>query len=185
MKYLKTYKLYELKSDTYLSAADKLEDLHPSRAKKLRKYVDDQQKVDIDYLDPRPFHINNDIYYITKIDKEEYEAGSGVLPEGELICRIDITLKSSTTSDEWIGVRLFNNEKFIKDDIDLDGSPINRIVLKYKEFVGTEWEEERQRTLSRSFFFENRKEARAFLSIIESELGIKMIIKTNQIYKSV
>jgi hypothetical protein len=184
MKYLKTYKLYELKSDTYLSAADKLEDLHPARAKNLRQYVDDQQKVDIDYIDPRPFHINNDIYYITNITKQEYEAGGG-LEEGELAMRIDITLKSTTTSDEWVEIVIFNNENFIKDDIKLDGSPINRVKIKYKEYVGTEWEEERERTLSRRFFFETRKEARAFLSIIENELGIKMLIKANQIYKSV
>lgn len=178
MKYLKT--IQELKSDTYLSAADKLEDLHPVRAKKLRQYVDDQQKVDINYLDPRPFHINNDIYYITNITNKEYEAGEGVLPEGELIKRIDIEFKSTTTRDEKVSIILYNNEEFIKDDIDLDGSPINRIRLLYNN----EWGEEVERILSRSFFFDNRKEARAFITIIENELDIKLLIKPNQIYKS-
>jgi hypothetical protein len=183
MKFLKKYKFFELKTSTYLSAADKLEGLHPTRAKNIRKYVDDQQRVDVDYLDPRPFHINNDIYYITGITKDEYRQksvyGVGSLPEGELVFRIDVEFKSSTTSDERIEMIIFNNEKFIKDDIELDGSPINRVNLKFKRH-----EQEQERTLSRRFFFETRKEARAFLSIIESELGIKMLIKINQIYKT-
>ena len=182
MKFLKKYKFFELKTSTYLSAADKLEGLHPTRAKNIRKYVDDQQRVDVDYLDPRPFHINNDIYYITGITKDEYGVGS--LPEGEFVFRIDVEFKSSTTSDERLEMIIFNNEKFIKDDIELDGSPINRVNLKFKRLIGTEHEQEQERTLSRRFFFETRKEARAFLSIIESELGIKMLIKINQIYKT-
>jgi hypothetical protein len=46
MKHIKTYKIFELRDNTYLSAADRLEQNHPERAKSLRKWIDDEYTVE-------------------------------------------------------------------------------------------------------------------------------------------
>lgn len=187
MKHLKSYKLFELKTSTYLSAADKLDNFHPSRAEKLRKWADEKSQEiedDVYYLDPRSFYINDDVYYITNISDEKYK-GYGNLSD-TLLHRINITLSSSTTDDK-IEVVLFNNREVIDVDIKDDGTVFNNVKIVIKD----EWEptgEYRRRfdsVTKKEFWLNDRKEARAFIQIIENELGIKLELKANEIYKTI
>ena len=73
MKHLSKYKTFErLNDETYLSAADKLKRNHPERSSRLKKWVDDKQNIDINYIDPRQMQAMGGIYYITNVIVEDY-----------------------------------------------------------------------------------------------------------------
>lgn len=188
MRHLKSYNIFELKTSTYLSAADKLDNFHPSRAEKLRKWADEKQQEfeddNVYYLDPRTFYINNDVYYITNISDEKYN-GFGNLSD-VILHKINVTM-SSTTTDDRIEIVLFNNREVINTDIKDDGTVFTNVKIVKKD----EWEptgEYRRRfdsVTKKEFWLNNRVEARAFIQIIENELGIKLELKANEIYKSI
>lgn len=57
MKYLK---LFELKTSTYLSAADKLKDQHPKRAREIKKWASQRSTIKTDRIFPHKFKIDLD-----------------------------------------------------------------------------------------------------------------------------
>ena len=181
MKHIKSYKVFELKSSTYLSAADKLDKFHPARAKKLRKWADEQQESDVNYIDPRTFYINNDVYYVTDISDEKY-TGFGDLSD-TLLHRIDVTLSSSTTDDK-IKIMLFNNREVIESDIKDFGTALDNVNIIRKDSWGDEHKRRFYSVTGKEFSFNNRKEARNFIQIIENYLGIKLVLRANEIYKT-
>lgn len=186
MKHIKSYKVFELKSSTYLSAADKLDKLHPSRAEKLRKWADERQQEfeddNVYYLDPRTFYINNDVYYITNISDEKYN-GFGDLSD-VILHKINVTM-SSTTTDDRIEIVLFNNREVIDSDMRDFGSTLTNVSLVRKDVWGEENKRDFYSATKKEFWINNREEARAFIQIIENELGIKLVLRVNEIYKSI
>ena len=184
MRFIKSYKLFELKASTYLSAADKLDKFHPARAEKLRKWADEkQQEIEDDYyLDPRSFYLNDDVYYITNISDDKYK-GRGTL-SNVLLHRINVTLSSSTTDDR-IEIVLFNNREVIDGDIIDFSTAFSNVSLVRKDEWGDEYKRDFYSVTKKEFALNNRKEARAFIQIIENELGIKLELKANEIYKTI
>ena len=185
MIHLKSYKLFELKASTYLSAADKLDKLHPVRAKKLRKWADEKQQEiedDVYYLDPRSFYLNNDVYYITDITEQKHKGGGNL--SDVLLHRINVTMSSSTTDDK-IEIILFNNREVIDSDIEDYGNAFTNVSLVRKDEWGDEYKRDFYSVTKKEFTLNNRKEARAFIQIIENELGIKLELKANEIYKTI
>lgn len=181
MKHIKLYKVFELKSSTYLSAADKLDKFHPVRAERLRKWADEQQESDINYIDPRTFYINDDVYYVTDISDQKYN-GRGELSD-TLLHRIDVTLSSSTTDDK-IKINLFNNREVIESDIKDFGTVLDNVDIIRKDEWGDEHERKFYSVTGKEFSLNNRKEARSFIQIIENYLGIKLVLRANEIYKT-
>ena len=186
MRHLKSYNIFELKTSTYLSAADKLDNFHPSRAEKLRKWADEKQQEfeddNVYYLDPRTFYINNDVYYITNISDEKYN-GFGDLSD-VILHKINVTM-SSTTTDDRIEIVLFNNREVIDSDMRDFGSTLTHVSLVRKDVWGEENKRDFYSATKKEFWLNNREEARAFIQIIENELGIKLVLRVNEIYKSI
>ena len=175
MKYLKRYKTFELKDETYLSAADKLQRNHPNRAKSLRKWVDDKQTSDIDYIDPRPLNAMNNVYYITDIVLNTLVKGD----------EIRVTLESVNdvyTLVIWNWVDVDNIYNGLTSMLLNYGTPWGspgynkRIDDKTLGLPGNEFPD--------IFYFSDSKYAKIFMDIVEKETGDKLKFTINDIYKS-
>lgn len=178
MKYLQKYKTFELKGETYLSAADKLQRNHPDRAKNLRKWVDDKQTSDIDYIDPRPLNAMNNIYYITNVLVQDYHTSDDDK-------NIIVDLKS--VNDIYsLSILNFNGERTtsigMQYNINTYGSPWGPPGYSKRKddpslgMMGNEFPTE--------FHFDDRKSAKIFMDIVEKEAGEKLLFSVNDIYKS-
>ncbi len=174
MKYLKKYKAFELKSSTYLSAADKLSKNHPERSKKLRQWVDNSGDVDINYLDPRPLYSKDNVYYITKVYVQPDDTFGG------LGNNIEVTLESaSDIYTLWIYNWLSDGQHLTS-------------VTNTIETYGTPWaspgytrkDDQPIMSFPDKFYLDDRKSARIFMEIVEKEAGEKLLFSLNDIYKS-
>jgi hypothetical protein len=171
MEYLISYSLFELKTSTYISAANKLQSSHPKRAKDLRKWAHEREN-DIDYLDPRPFEIAGDYYYVVGV--------------------VDGTKGSSPSS--YINVEMKSANDIILASLlsKSDDSGMFEPILITAYYKNGHYNEERNKDINLwssgspygGFRFKNRKDARTFVQIIENELGRKLNIPLNKIYKS-
>jgi hypothetical protein len=172
MKHLKPYTLFELRDNTYLSAADRLEQNHPERAKSLRKWVDDKYTVDINYLDPRPLSAMNSIYYVTDVSVQPSTEGLDNAKS------ISVTLESvndfyhilinnyKQEGNEYIGI-LYSMR--------INGFPYYSTRTK----KSGEYDDTHDK-----FYFSDRSSARSFIDIVQRESGEKLLFTINDIYKS-
>ena len=183
MKYLKKYKTFELNDETYLSAADKLQKNHPERSKNLRKWVDDKQTSDIDYIDPRPLNAMDNVYYITKVLVQDYHTSDDDK-------NIIVDLKS--VNDIYsLSILNFNGERVtfgigtsigMQYSINTYGSPWGPPGYSKRkddpslDMMGNVFPTE--------FYFDDRKSARIFMDIVERESGQKLLCSVNDMYKS-
>jgi len=166
MRFLKKY--FELKDETYLRAADRLVKNHPMRASKLRKWVDDKQDIDINYIDPRPIQTSSGVYYITNLN--------------------------SPTTEEWVDNRLTNLTSISVrlesvNDVYALHIPNNKIELKYMlDTWGRIWhasyfsKTEDKQSVDMEFLISDRKSARNFMDIIKSETGLDLEFSINDVY---
>lgn len=173
MKYLMT--ISELKDSTYLSAADKLERNHPSRAAKLRKFVDDRYTVDIDYIDPRPLSAMDGVYYVTGVKVTPSVDGDNLktilvdLESVNEICHLTIN-NYIDEGNVYFGMLY---------DFNRSGLPFSSMRNSKTKLSPRELDIEKD-----VFYFSDRKSARAFIEIVESESGEKLLFSVNDIYKS-
>ena len=173
MKYLKTFE--KLNDETYLSAADKLEKNHQDRARNLRKFVDDQQNIDIDYLDPRPMYSKDNVYYVTDVN---VVPDSNIERDGN---NIDVLIESVTDSytlmiSNWNDDNQYSTS--IENTIRNGGTPW---------FQPPGYNTKGDKALlvfPLEFFFKDRRSARVFKDIVERESGEKLLCSVNDMYKS-
>ena len=171
MKYLK--RIFELKDETYLKAADRLEKNHPERSKNLRKFVDYRQTYDINYIDNRPLNAMNDIYYITDIS---------TLKDGLNSENINIIIELESANN----VVTLHIPNYIPQ-YDFLGIKYN--IINY----GTPWGDSvtysNKNNLNpmipkQDFYFSDRKSAINFIKILEDNIDDKLLFSINDIYKS-
>lgn len=190
MKYLESYKTFELKDETYLSAASKLSKNHPERAKKLRSFVDDRQSLDIDYLDPRSMNgvfiwdgvtpkVSQNKYYITDVSvrpnilRNNYTLIKGNGNDIEVLLesvndRCTVVINNFYTDSEYVGLPY---------SIANYGTPWGSPGYhdKYQEIITH---------FPSNFYFTDRKSARIFMEIVERESKEELVFSINDIYKS-
>lgn len=176
MKFIKQYKTFELNDETYLSAADKLKRNHPDRSNRLRKWVDDRQNIDIDYLDPRPMNAMGGIYYITNVLVYDYNE------DGNKTIVVDLESVSDTYNLTITNYRGDNDYTGIKYDITTYGTPWGMPGYSTKKddstlgMLGNEFPQ--------VFYFSDRKSARTFMDIVRKESNETLLFSVNDIYKS-
>jgi hypothetical protein len=180
LKYLKT--ISELKDSTYLSAADGLERNHPERAQRLRKFVDDKYMVDIDYIDPRPLLAMDGVYYVTSVQVDPSIDNNNLK-----------TIQVCLESVNELCILAINN--YIDEGNEYFGMlyDLKRTGFPYYAFRNSKTNKSMNSALSSEimnilpsqvFYFSDRKSARAFIEIVESESGEKLLFSVNDIYKS-
>lgn len=183
MKYLKN--INELRKETYLSAAKKLATRHPMRSKRLMDKAD--EVADIQYLHPYAFLIDNKRYYITDIkivpysEEEEEEDDYYIFGDDEEEEEDDEYLMESASSDEYVNFII--KMESVSDSIELK---INRTYPYYDSSISL-YVIKKVSNNSRhvtDFLFDNRKDARMLLHIIEKETGEKVPFPINDIYIS-
>ena len=175
MKFIKRYKTFELKDETYLSAADRLEGLHPRRARALRKHVDDRQGVDIGYIDPRPLlGTGHNRYYITKVEVMPDNLGHGN------IIYVDL---ESVKSKVYLVIPNYESENGLlgwRHNVNHFNTPWGIVPVDRRVKSGDTTIDHR----TEPFWFLDRKSARLFMDIVEKEAGEKLLFSINDIYMS-
>lgn len=175
MNHIIPYKVFELKDETYLSAANRLEGLHPKRARALRKFVDDRQTVDIDYIDPRPLlATGRNLYYITNVEVMLDGLGNGN------IIYVDL---ESVNSIVRIVIPNYESENGLlgwRANVNRFRTPWGLVSIDNKIKSGDSTLDYRTET----FYFLDRKTAKTFMEIVEGESGEKLRFSINDIYMS-
>ena len=178
MKFIKRYKTFELKDETYLSAAERLEKNHPKRARRLRKHVDDRQNIDIAYIDPRPLKgMGHNTYYITNVRVQPNTIYDNIV-EGN---GNDIIVDLESVNDMFT----LHINNFYTDNI---YGALGHSMTQY----GTPWgvpgysskTKEVIMNFPSTFYFLDRKSARIFMEVVEKETGEKLLFSINDIYIS-
>lgn len=172
MKFIKHYKTFELKDETYLSAASKLSKNHPERAKRLRKWVDDKQNIDINYIDPRPLNAMGNVYYITDVSTE-----TSTLGEHE---DVNIIVELESVNDFYsLVIYNWRNSQFNGIDMTLNqyGTPWGPPGYSRKDDTPIY-------EFPDNFYFSDRKSARIFMDVVKRESGQDLIFSINDTYKS-
>lgn len=178
MRFIKRYKTFELKDETYLSTADRLEKNHPKRARALRKHVDDRQSVDIDYIDPRPLNgMGGNRYYITDVEVVPNETYVGRITKGN---GNDIIVTLESVNDIF-NLYIYN---FYTDSASGMTHHINTYHTPWGPPGYSSKTKEMIMNFPSTFYFVDRKSARIFMEVVEKEAGEKLLFSINDAYIS-